>query len=105
MIVEIIRGLGDKKAEPIVNPLCVTGQVCIQKGRNFLDNNIGNIKEYRIRMKYKPVPLSGLVVKVMDSSLGQSFFGRVTGFNIRVAGMMDKAPVNIETQITVESPL
>jgi len=105
MEVTVVRGAGDKQADDIVNNLCAATMAGKEKGRNFLDENGFDSKDYEFSLPWTDLPRPGKICEVADASIGATFKGKITGWSISVKKMTDKTPVTIRCSLTVRKKL
>lgn len=102
MLLRVIRGTGDKRADNIIDPLCTSRGVARQRGRNCLDEEGFNKTQYNLDMPYTVLPLPGQVVQVDDASIGESFKAKVAGWSLKVTAQTDSSPVSVDVAMTLE---
>ena len=83
MKVRVYRNSGDNEyPEILVDELCVTEQVGIQKGKCFLYDNGFDKLVYDVQTNLNKQLNPNDIAFIDDSSIGESFYGRITGINI-----------------------
>ncbi len=102
MKVQVIRGLGNKQSEPLINPLCTTEGSGRELGRNHLDENGFNKIAYSLTLPYRNIPLPGKLCQVNDASLGQTFKAKILSVKIGVSNLTGTDPIRINTSVSIE---
>jgi hypothetical protein len=106
MKIEVIRGLGTKRAPDIIDELCTTDACGIKRGQNFLDEFGGNKKAYELEVApMTTLPTISAMVGVQDASLGRYFSAKVTGLTLSVEGKTETTPLTVTTKIMLERSL
>jgi len=100
MKVRVFRKSGDKEyPEIIVDELCTTEAVGKQKGLTFLYDNLNKLV-YEMNVRYTNVLSPNDIVFIDDSSIGESFYARITSVNINVS--REDSALMIDQNITIE---
>jgi len=100
MKVRVYRNSGDKEyPEILVDELCVTESVGKQKGLTFIYDSLDKSK-YEMNVRYDKILHPNDIVFIDDSSIGESFFARITAINISVN--RDDSALMIDQTITIE---
>ena len=102
MKVQVSRSPADNQAEDIVAELANEEIAGKERGRNYLDEFGFNKTDFDLELKYLNMPLPGKIVKVDDASLGESFKGKITGWELTINGMTATDPVSIDHQVTIQ---
>lgn len=103
MKIKLYRKTGDKEyPEIIVDELCTIESAGKAKGLTFLYDNLNKLI-YEINVRYDKVLHPNDIVFIDDSSIGESFYARITAININVS--RDDSALMIEQTITVERSL
>jgi len=64
-----VRGLGDKEASEISDPLIPTEYIAVKRGTNFINENWYKRKERSIQVPFKDSTTVGAVASVYESHL------------------------------------
>ena len=81
----IQRDTGDNiAAQAVVDELCITELVCTERGKTFLYSEGFDTLNYEIQLPYRQAVNCGEIVEIMDVSLGQQFFARVSGWSLNI---------------------
>ena len=100
MKVRVYRKSGDKEyPEIIVDELCINESIGKQKGLTFLYDNLDK-SIYEMNVRYDKILHPNDVVFIDDSSIGESFYARITSINIDVS--RDDSALMINQNITIE---
>ncbi len=101
MLVRVVRGAGDSMApEMLFDPLCTTQAVCTDKGVSYLYDEGLNKRIYEVSIPYRGVINMFDRVALFDSSLGESFVGRVIAHQVVISN--DDGAVTVISSITIE---
>lgn len=104
MRVRVIRGSGDRQAANIVDPLCTTNAVGVQRGRNILDRDGFDKTGYDVELPYRQMPVTGSIVEISDSLTGETFRGKLEGFKITVTApnQNNTTPLKVRISASLE---
>jgi len=103
MKVRVYRKTGDLEyPEILVDELCTSESVGIEKGMCFLYDNIDKLV-YDMEVRYSGLLKINDVVFIDDSSLGESFYARITG--ISISGDMNDGSYVLTQTLTLERSL
>ena len=99
--VQVIRGDGDVEAPEQINPLSTQANAARELGRNYLDDNGFDKKLFDVVTPFRDMPETGLIAEVSESSLGDIFYAKITGWSISIDQMTETTPclVRITTEI------
>jgi hypothetical protein len=92
----VVRGLGDKRGEDIVDPLITTVAVALQRGRNELDRQGSGLQEVSVETVYRPGVRLGQLGYYVDVRSGLSWYGKVSGISHRIDGPALTTTLQIE---------
>lgn len=100
MKVRVFRKSGDKEyPEIIVDELCTDESVGKAKGMTFLYDNMSKMV-YDVETRYDGLLNPNDVILLDDTSIGESFYGRIK--NINISGSRDQEALVIDQNITIE---
>ena len=69
----------------------------------MFDQNSESKIEYDLEINpLDTMPAPGDIVTIQDSSLGQSFTGKIQGYTLEVIGMKQETPLIVNTTLQVE---
>jgi hypothetical protein len=77
MEIIVIRAPGDLEADPIVDALLSTEDAALARGRAFIDEHSTYSQSETIEIPYQAGLSTGLLVKVLDESVGEQWFGKI----------------------------
>ena len=101
MRVLVTRGAGDNLApDIIVDELCVIQAVGIERGKVFLYDEGFTKRVYEITFPYRGVIYPTDLIALHDSSVGESFVGRVTAHSIAIAS--EEGTRTVQSTVTLE---
>lgn len=101
MRVLVSRGAADNLApETLVDPLCTTQVVGVEKGKAYLYDEGYHKREYIIELPYRKAIYPSQTMTVHDGAVGESFVGRVAAHGINIT-QVDGA-MSVDSTITVE---
>jgi len=93
--ITVIRGEGLNPGEDIVDVLCATEAVAIQRGRNAVDAN-AKITPVRLQTVYRAGLETGQTVQVLDSLQGEAWLGKIVDVSLAVEGPVLSATLEVE---------
>ena len=97
----IQRSTGDNVApDLIINPLCNTELVCTEKGKEYLYSEGFDILNYEIEIPFRQSILCSDIVNVLDISIGEEFYSRVSGWSLSLS--LTDGLVTVKQTLTVE---
>lgn len=100
MKIKVYRQAGDKEySDVLVDPLCCTQSAGKAKGLCFLYNNIDKLV-YEIETIFSIVIKPNDWVFISDSSIGESFYARVS--NVKITGNRADSALTISQLLTIE---
>jgi hypothetical protein len=91
----VIRGLGDKEGEDIVDLLLSTDAAALSRGQAELDLRASAVVERRIEIPYTSGLLNGQTVQIQDALQGVTYIGKIT--SIDHSFNAEPAPVVVTT--------
>ena len=83
VLVRVVRQPGDKPAPDIIDPLCTTNQVAIERGRVFLDSNYRNKVAIDGNGPFFEWLPPGKLADIIDHELG-SYSSQIISSNISI---------------------
>lgn len=102
MRILVTRGLGDNLApDSIIDSLCTTVGVGTLRGMTYLYDEGYNKKVYTLTVPYTGKIYPAELVTVHDSSLGESFVGRVVSHSVTISIENDESLI-IESTLVVD---
>jgi len=102
MKVKVIRGEGTNEYPGVIaNELCSTEAVGVELAKEFLFSNGFDKYLYEITTDFKGDMVCNDVLVVSDSSIGEIFYGRVTGWSVNLSFSKDSG-LNVEQTISLE---
>lgn len=83
--ITVIRGLGDRQADDIEEPLLADDQAAIARGRTEIDAST-QASEITLSCRYRADIASGDLVQVVDQDQGAPYRAQVTGISYSISG-------------------
>ena len=97
----IQRSTGDNVSpDLIVNPLCVTELVCTEKGKEYLYSEGFDVLNYEIEIPFRQSLVCSDLINVLDISIGETFYSRLSGWSLGVS--VQDGKVAVKQVLTVE---
>jgi len=106
MKIDVIKKPGDKRAPDIIDELCTTDAVGLQRARNFLTEQGTNKKIFTLDLFSNENSIeTGQTITILDESIGVPVSGKCTSWSISVSGITGGAPASMTITTTVEQSL
>ncbi len=101
MRILVTRGAGNKLApETLIDPLTVTTNIGVEKGKTYLYDEGYNKRIYELRLPYSGKMYPTETVAIHDNNLGESFVGRIVSHSVDIK--VEKDALSIESILIVE---
>ena len=99
--VVVIRGLGDRPGDDIVEPLLATTAAALSRGRAEMDSRSTAQSEKQVTIPYTAGLRNGMTVQISDILQGATYIGKITAIDHDVTPGKD---VKAHTQLTLLVP-
>ena len=97
----IQRSTGDRVSpDLIINPLCTTELVCTEKGKEYLYSEGFDVLNYEIEIPFRQSLVCSDLINVLDISIGETFYSRLSGWSLGVS--VQDGKVAVKQVLTVE---
>ncbi|NOQ30264.1 MAG: hypothetical protein GQ570_03980 [Helicobacteraceae bacterium] len=91
-----VRGKGEHRAQPVIHELLATDGAAISRARAEIDKHSSKPSPHTLRTVYRTGVRLGHIVKVVDASQGETWYGKIVGINHSTSGIVPYTDLDIE---------